>query len=342
MCGIVGYVGNQSTIDVLMGGLARMEYRGYDSAGVAIITDGDTLASSKRAGKLKVLADELARNPLPAGHTGIGHTRWATHGGPTDANAHPHLADGGKLALIHNGIIENFAPLKARLVDAGYEFASETDTEVAAILLGHEFQQDHDLRAALTRTVNQLEGAFTLLAVHVDEPGLVVAARRNSPLVIGLGEGENFLGSDVAAFVAHTRQALAIGQVEAFLDQPFGLEPRVEAEPFHQPDGDLFQHPGADAREDVIGRLALNHRAVDPFGPQQVAKEQARGPGTNDGNLGFHGTNLPIVMATGLTLPTPPNHGGLIHKLALFDQRGATSSVTGPSSPDPRSGASAR
>lgn len=212
MCGIVGYVGSNSTIDVLMGGLARMEYRGYDSAGVAIVTDDGRLESSKRAGKLKVLADELKAHPLDPGHTGIGHTRWATHGGPTDANAHPHLADGGKLALIHNGIIENFAPLKARLQDAGFEFLSETDTEVAAVLLGQEFDKDHDLRAAFARTVTQLEGAFTLLAVHADDPGLVVAARRNSPLVIGLGEGENFLGSDVAAFVAYTQRALAIGQ----------------------------------------------------------------------------------------------------------------------------------
>lgn len=238
MCGIVGYVGNQSTIDVLMGGLARMEYRGYDSAGVAILTDEHSLASSKKAGKLQVLRDELAEHPLPAGHTGIGHTRWATHGGPTDANAHPHLADGGKLALIHNGIIENFAPLKVSLAADGYQFASETDTEVAAVLLGQEFEKDRDLRAAFQRTVNQLEGAFTLLAVHVDEPGLVVAARRNSPLVIGLGEGENFLGSDVAAFVAHTRNALAIGQDQMVFLTADGVEVRhfdgrpAEPEPF--------------------------------------------------------------------------------------------------------------
>ena len=212
MCGIVGYVGQKKTIDVLMGGLARMEYRGYDSAGVAIVTEDGAIDSAKKSGKLSALVSELAARPVAAGHTGIGHTRWATHGGPTDANAHPHLADGGKLALIHNGIIENFAPLKDELLAAGYSFASETDTEVAAVLLGHEFQSDHDLEAAFRRTLQRLEGAFTLLAVHADSPGLVVAARRNSPLVIGLGEGENFLGSDVAAFVEHTRNALAIGQ----------------------------------------------------------------------------------------------------------------------------------
>lgn len=189
-----------------------MEYRGYDSAGVAIVTESGDLATAKKAGKLSALVNDLAARPLAAGHTGIGHTRWATHGGPTDVNAHPHLADGGKLALIHNGIIENFAPLKAQLQADGVVFLSETDTEVAAALLGREFTVDGDLEAAFRRTLVRLEGAFTLLAVHADQPGLVVGARRNSPLVIGLGEGENFLGSDVAAFVEHTRSALAIGQ----------------------------------------------------------------------------------------------------------------------------------
>ncbi|WP_285463109.1 glutamine--fructose-6-phosphate transaminase (isomerizing) [Agromyces sp. NBRC 114283] len=212
MCGIVGYVGARSSVDVLMGGLRRLEYRGYDSAGVAIIGAEGELATAKRAGKLKVLADALEQQPIEAGGTGIGHTRWATHGGPTDANAHPHLADEGRLALIHNGIIENFSELKQELLDEGFAFASETDTEVAAVLLGREVRRTGDLRAAFRATVQQLEGAFTLLAVHRDEPGLVVGARRNSPLVLGLGEGENFLGSDVAAFVEFTKRAVAIGQ----------------------------------------------------------------------------------------------------------------------------------
>lgn len=214
MCGIVGYVGARSSVDVLMGGLRRLEYRGYDSAGVAVIDGAGTLETAKRAGKLKVLADELAQHPLAEGGTGIGHTRWATHGGPTDQNAHPHLGDEGRLALIHNGIIENFAELKQELLDEGFAFTSETDTEVAAVLLGREVRRTGDLRSAFRATVQRLEGAFTLLAVHRDEPGLVVGARRNSPLVLGLGEGENFLGSDVAAFVEYTKRAVAIGQDE--------------------------------------------------------------------------------------------------------------------------------
>ena len=214
MCGIVGYVGSRPSQDILLAGLARLEYRGYDSAGIAVIDEAGSLGMRKKAGKLQMLRDSLADAALPDGSTGIGHTRWATHGGPTDANAHPHLADGDKLALIHNGIIENFAALRAELEAEGVTFRSETDTEVAAALVGREYRRTGDLRAAFRAVVNRLEGAFTLLAVHEDEPGLVVAARRNSPLVVGLGEGENFLGSDVAAFVEHTRRALAIGQDE--------------------------------------------------------------------------------------------------------------------------------
>ncbi len=212
MCGIVGYVGTDKSLEVLLGGLKRLEYRGYDSAGVAVIDAAGRLHTAKRAGKLSVLADDLKAHPINNGSTGIGHTRWATHGGPTDRNAHPHLGDDGRLAVIHNGIIENFASLKDELLAEGFSFESETDTEVAAALLGREYRATGSLQEAFRRVVSRLEGAFTLLALHQEEPGVVVGARRNSPLVIGLGEGENFLGSDVAAFVEYTRNALAIGQ----------------------------------------------------------------------------------------------------------------------------------
>jgi glucosamine--fructose-6-phosphate aminotransferase (isomerizing) len=224
MCGIVGYVGPGSTLEVLMGGLKRLEYRGYDSAGVAVLDDGGHLGIRKKAGKLGMLGDELEGTPIADGHTGIGHTRWATHGGPTDGNAHPHLGDDGKLALIHNGIIENFAELKRELTEAGAEFSSETDTEVAALLVGSVYRETGDLTEALRRTVARLNGAFTLLVVHQDQPGIVVGARRNSPLVIGLGDGENFLGSDVAAFVEHTRRAMEIGQDQIVTIRPDSVE----------------------------------------------------------------------------------------------------------------------
>ena len=195
-----------------MGGLGRLEYRGYDSAGIAVIDDFGVLNTAKKAGKLSALTNELKAHPINNGTTGIGHTRWATHGGPTDGNAHPHLGDNDKLALIHNGIIENFASLRDELLAEGFTFESETDTEVAAVLLGREYQRVGDLGEAFRAIVARLDGAFTLLAVHQDQPGVVVGARRNSPLVIGLGDGENFLGSDVAAFVEYTRRAVAIGQ----------------------------------------------------------------------------------------------------------------------------------
>src|SRR3954454_7948336 len=224
MCGIVGYVGNRPSLGVLIGGLRRLEYRGYDSAGVAIIDGTGKLNTHKKAGKLSALTDDLAASPIADGVTGIGHTRWATHGGPTDRNAHPHLGDDGKLALIHNGIIENFSALKDELLAEGFTFMSETDTEVAAVLLGREYRVTGDLTAAFRRVVDRLHGAFTLLALHEEQPGIVVGARRNSPLVIGLGEGENFLGSDVAAFVEHTRRAVAIGQDQIVTIRPDSIE----------------------------------------------------------------------------------------------------------------------
>jgi glucosamine--fructose-6-phosphate aminotransferase (isomerizing) len=204
-------VGSQSALDVVMAGLKRLEYRGYDSAGVAVLADGG-LAAAKKAGKLVNLEKELVGRPLPTGSTGIGHTRWATHGGPTDANAHPHLDNAGRVAVVHNGIIENFALLRAELAERGHELASETDTEVVAHLIAEEFSACDDLAEAMRLVCRRLEGAFTLVAVHADDPDVVVGARRNSPLVVGVGEGEAFLASDVAAFIAHTRSAIELGQ----------------------------------------------------------------------------------------------------------------------------------
>ncbi|MEU1551914.1 glutamine--fructose-6-phosphate transaminase (isomerizing) [Streptomyces scabiei] len=211
MCGIVGYVGAQSALDVVLAGLRRLEYRGYDSAGVAVLADGG-LAAAKKAGKLVNLEKELVGRPLPTGSTGVGHTRWATHGGPTDTNAHPHLDNAGRVAVVHNGIIENFAALRAELAGRGHDLLSETDTEVVAHLLAEEFSSCDDLAEAMRLVCRRLEGAFTLVAVHADAPDVVVGARRNSPLVVGVGEGEAFLASDVAAFIAHTRSAIELGQ----------------------------------------------------------------------------------------------------------------------------------
>jgi glucosamine--fructose-6-phosphate aminotransferase (isomerizing) len=204
--------------------LRRLEYRGYDSAGISVISDG-ALATRKKAGKLDNLVADIKAHPISDSRIGIGHTRWATHGAPTDQNAHPHL--GGptsKLALIHNGIIENFSELKQELVDSGVSFASETDSEVAAHLIAKEFEASKDLVAAFGKVVNRLHGAFTILVIHEDFPDLILAARRNAPLVIGIGEGENFLGSDVAAFVEHTKRAISVGQDEIVILRTSGVE----------------------------------------------------------------------------------------------------------------------
>ncbi|TQM64113.1 glutamine--fructose-6-phosphate transaminase (isomerizing) [Humibacillus xanthopallidus] len=225
MCGIVGYVGrsNDSTaLEVVMEGLARLEYRGYDSAGVALV-DGDHVETRKKSGKLANLTAELEAHPLAGSTTAIGHTRWATHGGPTDANAHPHRGGrDGKLALIHNGIIENFHALRQGLLADGVEFSSETDTEVVAHLVAAAYDERGDLTEAMRAVVADLEGAFTLLAIHADQPGVVVGARRNSPLVVGLGDDANYLGSDVAAFIGYTRHALELAQDQIVTITPDG------------------------------------------------------------------------------------------------------------------------
>lgn len=223
MCGIVGYVGARPCLPVLVAGLRRLEYRGYDSAGVALVEPGSAIQTAKKAGKLQVLVDELEANPLQDALTGIAHTRWATHGPPNDINAHPHLADDGKLALIHNGIIENDRELAVELEKEGIHCVSDTDTEVAAHLVAKAYRETGDLTQALRQTVLQLRGAFTLLVTHQDHPGVVVGARRNSPLVVGVGDGENFLASDVAAFVEHTRTALSIGQDQVVTITPEGV-----------------------------------------------------------------------------------------------------------------------
>jgi len=234
MCGIVGYAGTRPALGIVLDGLRRLEYRGYDSAGVAIV-DGTELVACKRAGKLanleKAVAELAAAGAdagLATGATGIGHTRWATHGGPTDRNAHPHRSTDGRIAVIHNGIIENFATLRAELEAAGVELASDTDTECVAHLLAAELAAleerapdparplsgapSSNLAEAMRRVCRRLAGAFTLLAVDNQAPGVVVGARRDSPLVVGRGAGEHYLASDVSAFIAHTREAVELGQ----------------------------------------------------------------------------------------------------------------------------------
>ncbi|GAB3414583.1 glutamine--fructose-6-phosphate aminotransferase [Flindersiella endophytica] len=226
MCGIVGYVGARrktGAVDIVVEGLRRLEYRGYDSAGIAV-PEGDGVAIQKRAGKLGNLEKALSEHALPGGHAAMGHTRWATHGVPNDDNAHPHADCEQRLAVIHNGIIENFAALRAELEAAGHVLRSQTDTEVVAHLLEDTYAgAGRDLAEAMRRVCQRLEGAFTLVAIHAEQPDLIVGARRSSPLVVGRGEGQNFLASDVAAFIAHTREAVELGEDQVVAITPDGV-----------------------------------------------------------------------------------------------------------------------
>ncbi|MFE0026294.1 glutamine--fructose-6-phosphate transaminase (isomerizing) [Amycolatopsis sp. NPDC059021] len=217
MCGIVGYVGHRPALDVVLGGLQRMEYRGYDSAGVAVLDGAGALNVERKAGRLANLEAELDAVGRDAfkGTAGMGHTRWATHGAPVDRNSHPHRDVTKRVAVVHNGIIENFAALRAELEADGVEMASDTDTETAAHLVARAYASGEtagDFAASVAAVCRRLEGAFTLVVTHADQPDTIVAARRSSPLVVGVGEGETFVASDVAAFIEHTREAVELGQ----------------------------------------------------------------------------------------------------------------------------------
>ncbi|MEW2481459.1 glutamine--fructose-6-phosphate transaminase (isomerizing) [Mycobacterium sp. NPDC049093] len=220
MCGIVGYVGARPARGIVVDALRRMEYRGYDSAGIALIDGNGGLTVRRRAGRLANLETALAETDdgILTGSTGLGHTRWATHGRPTDRNAHPHRDAAAKIAVVHNGIIENFAVLRAELEADGVEFSSDTDSEVAVHLVARQYAQGAtagDFPASVLAVLQRLEGHFTLVFANADDPGTIVAARRSTPLVVGIGDGEMFVGSDVAAFIEHTRHAVELGQDQA-------------------------------------------------------------------------------------------------------------------------------
>ena len=234
MCGIVGYVGPEQAEDVLLTGLKRLEYRGYDSAGLAIVGD-EGLQVEKQAGKVDDLRGALDGHPL-AGTLGVGHTRWATHGAPNDVNAHPHVSTDGAFALVHNGIIENHGAIKKQLQETGYTFQSETDTEVLVYLI-EEVQRETDLSLpeAVRQALTQVVGAYGIAVVSRDDPDLLLAARKGSPLILGVGEDEYFIGSDAAPLVEHTRQVVYLNDGEMVTVRPSGYEVRtIENEPLEK------------------------------------------------------------------------------------------------------------
>jgi len=222
MCGIVGYIGSRDASELLVTGLKRLEYRGYDSAGVAILNGRVTVR--KKEGKVDELASLLASRPVE-GTVGMGHTRWATHGAPSDLNAHPHTAGGGRFAIIHNGIIENYAVIKRRLLEKGYTFQSETDTEVLAHFID-DVQKETGLgfAEAVRQALTQVRGAYGLVALSQDEPDLLVVARNGSPLLLGVGEGEHFVGSDASPFIEYTRHVVYLNDGEMAVVRRDGYE----------------------------------------------------------------------------------------------------------------------
>ena len=317
MCGIVGYVGPKQALDVVIEGLRRLEYRGYDSAGIAVVVDHG-IETRKKAGKLANLEGEIATDPLPASHTGIGHTRWATHGAPNDVNAHPHVSEDGTIAVIHNGIIENFASLRDELISNGVKLRSETDTEVVAHMLAAQMKISDNLADGLRAVCQRLTGAFTLVVVHSETPDVVVAARRNSPLVVGRGEGENFLASDVAAFIAHTRNAIELGQDQV-----------VEITPSSITVTDFFGAP-ADVHEYEVtwDASAAEKGGYDLFMLKEIAEQpkaiadtllgriDATGKVSLDG-LGISDDELKSIKKIIITACGTAYHAGMIAKYAI-------------------------
>ncbi len=214
MCGIVGYVGNKQVVPLIIDGLRKLEYRGYDSAGIAVVDDDHHLSLRRAEGKLRNLEEAIRLNPLD-GNYGIGHTRWATHGRPTEENAHPHRDQSGKVVVVHNGIIENYLTLKERLQAIGHTFSTETDTEVVAHLIRHYIDTEGlSLELAVRKTVKELKGIFALSIISVDEPDMIVSVREGPPVVIGLGDGEFFVASDIPPILAHTRDVFFLGDRE--------------------------------------------------------------------------------------------------------------------------------
>ncbi|RNE49060.1 glutamine--fructose-6-phosphate transaminase (isomerizing) [Corynebacterium alimapuense] len=326
MCGIVGYVGNRQGLNLALDALRRMEYRGYDSSGIAVAgTDeqGDPVINMvKHAGKLANLEARIAEigEDQLRGTTAIGHTRWATHGRPTDSNAHPHMSFDGRVSIVHNGIIENFAVLRTEIEQAGVELKSETDSEVAAHLLAFAYNDGPtagDFRASALAVLDRLEGAFTLLFMHADHPDQIIAARRSTPLIVGVGENEMFLGSDVAAFIEFTKEAVELDQDNVVIISRDGYEvlnfdgSAAEGKPFTI-DWDLaaaekggydsfmmkeiFEQPAA-VRDTLVGHFSDGRVVLDKF---------------DISNTDLKSINQVFVIACGSAY-----HSGLLAKYAI-------------------------
>ena len=286
MCGIIGYLGEQEATPILLESLKRLEYRGYDSAGVAVLGEGGGTSVSKSERKVDELIAQL-EGRMPGGHLGIGHTRWATHGRPTEVNAHPHADCKGRILVVHNGIIENFAELKAELEAQGHEFVSDTDTEVVPHLIEQAYRGD--FLAAVRAALKRVRGAYALAMISLDDPDLLVGARLNAPLVVGLGQKEHFLASDITAIIPYTKQALILGEGEIAAITPLGVEVStldglsVEPKIVHV-DWDITQAQKGGYEHFMLKEI---HEAPD------AAANALRGRITSDGQITFNEFAVP-------------------------------------------------
>src|SRR5687767_9333995 len=279
MCGIIGYIGSQRVVPILIDGLRRLEYRGYDSAGVAVVRNG-TIDLRRSAGKLARLEEVIATTPID-GDYGIGHTRWATHGRPTEENAHPHRDCTGRIVVVHNGIIENYLELKTELQAQGHTFKTETDTEIVAHLVEREMRQD-GLENAVRRALTHMRGMFAIVLVSVDDPEKIVAVRNGPPIVIGLGDNEFFVASDIPAILSHTRDVVFLADEEMAIITRSGVAftdyagravskttQRVLWDPIAAEKGghkhfmlkEIFEQPAA-ARDTILGRVSLDRGKI--------------------------------------------------------------------------------
>ena len=289
MCGIVGFIGQEQAAPILLDGLAHLEYRGYDSAGVAVISAQGKLQVEKAVGRLKVLSEQLPGGAALAGCIGLGHTRWATHGAPNIINSHPHVSENGKFAVIHNGIIENYVEIKEFLIGQGIQFKSETDTEVVAQLLEFYYNECHDFLEAVGRVLRRIEGAYALGMLCADCPDRIIAARKDAPLLLGYGKGCNFLASDVTAIIKHTRDVAYMedGEVAVLTREGIevydALEQKVEK-----------KHFTIDWEVSAAEKGGYQHFMLKEIMEQPEALRRAISPRIKDGRVVFDDLKLPV------------------------------------------------
>ena len=289
MCGIVGFIGQEQAAPILLDGLARLEYRGYDSAGVAVISAQGKLQVEKAVGRLKVLSEQIHGGADLEGCIGLGHTRWATHGAPNIINSHPHVSENGKFAVIHNGIIENYVEIKEFLIGQGIQFKSETDTEVVAQLLEFYYNECHDFLEAVGRVLRRIEGAYALGMLCADCPDRIIAARKDAPLLLGYGKGCNFLASDVTAIIKHTRDVAYMedGEVAVLTREGIevydALEQKVEK-----------KHFTIDWEVSAAEKGGYQHFMLKEIMEQPEALRRAISPRIKDGRVVFDDLKLPV------------------------------------------------